>query len=102
MRECGVGMKEQKHYVVLLEQYRSIWNNRLLTEMEMDSEAILVNTIRRELLDENSHPRVRKNRYQKYYSAIKRVITSSVSNETKIDLIELHNQIMEDLGQEGK
>jgi hypothetical protein len=53
-------------------------------------------------MDENSHPRIRKNRFEKYYSAIKRVMKSSVTTESKFLLIELHNKIMEELSEEGK
>jgi hypothetical protein len=95
-------MEKQNHYDALLEAYRTIWNNRLLTNKEQESEAVLVEAIRRELLDENSHPRVRKNKFEKYFSAVNRVIISSVTNETKLQLIELHNQIIEELSEEGK
>lgn len=86
----------------LLEAYRLIWNNRLLVTTGNDSEAILIDAIKRELLDENSHPRIRKNRFEKYYSAVKRVMKATVSTESKFLLIELHNQIMEELSEEGK
>jgi hypothetical protein len=86
----------------LLEAYRLIWNNRLLVTSGNDSEAILIDAIKRELLDENSHPRIRKNRFEKYYSAVKRVMKSTVSTESKFLLIELHNQIMEELSEEEK
>jgi hypothetical protein len=62
-----------------------------------NSEEILKDAIKRELLDENSHPRVRKNRYEKYYSAIKRLVDSNISPETKVHLIEVHNQMMDEL-----
>jgi DNA polymerase I-like protein with 3'-5' exonuclease and polymerase domains len=57
--------------------------------------------MKRELLDENSHPRVRKNKFVKYYSAINRITQSTVSNEAKVALIHLHNDIMEILIKEG-
>ncbi|MGG3470117.1 hypothetical protein ABES02_21855 [Neobacillus pocheonensis] len=81
----------------LLKQYRSIWNNRLLGADEKSSEEILLEAIKRELLDENSHPRIRKSKYEKYYSAIRRVIDSSIAGEAKLLLIELHNEIMDEL-----
>ncbi|MDR6998218.1 hypothetical protein [Neobacillus niacini] len=81
----------------LLDQYRSVWNNRLLSVENRNSEEILKEAIKRELLDENSHPRVRKNKYEKYYSAIKRLMDSNISLETKVHLIEVHNQIMDEL-----
>lgn len=90
-------MKKLYDYDVLLEQYRSIWNNRLLSNKDEESEVVLFHAIRRELQDENSHPRVRKSRYEKYYSAVKRITESNISNETKVALIDLHNDVMEQL-----
>ncbi|WP_026576591.1 hypothetical protein [Bacillus sp. UNC438CL73TsuS30] len=81
----------------LLHEYRKVWNNRLLNVKNQNSEEILKDAIKRELLDENSHPRVRKNRYEKYYSAIKRLVDSKISTETKVHLIEVHNQMMDEL-----
>ncbi|MDQ6599316.1 hypothetical protein ABE288_16320 [Bacillus salipaludis] len=81
----------------LLHEYRKVWNNRLLNVENQNSEEILKDAIKRELLDENSHPRVRKNRYEKYYSAIKRLVDSNISTETKVHLIEVHNQMMDEL-----
>ncbi|ETI67889.1 hypothetical protein [Neobacillus vireti] len=89
--------KEQVNFDDLLAEYRSIWNNRILLKEEKGSEEILIEAIKRELLDENSHPRVRKSRYEKYFSAIKRVMNSSVAAETKLRLIKIHVEIMEEL-----
>jgi hypothetical protein len=85
----------------LLDEYRRIWNNRLLTASDGSSEDTLKEAMKRELLDENSHPRVRKNKFIKYYSAINRITQSTVSNEAKVALIHLHNDIMEILIKEG-
>ncbi len=81
----------------LLEEYRLIWNNRLLDSQGKGSEETLFEAIKRELLDENSHPRIRKNRFEKFYSAIKRVIDSTVSQDAKLLLIKIHNEVMEEL-----
>jgi hypothetical protein len=81
----------------LLAEYRTIWNNRALVTVGNKSEEILKEAIKRELLDENSHPRIRKNRYEKYYTAVKRVVNSTLSQEVKLQLIEVHNEIMEGL-----
>jgi hypothetical protein len=78
----------------LLAEYRTIWNNRALVTVGNKSEEILKEAIKRELLDENSHPRIRKNRYEKYYSAVKRVVNSTISQEAKLQLIVVHNEIM--------
>jgi hypothetical protein len=82
----------------LLNQYRAIWNNRLLSASEGTSEEVLKEAITRELLDENSHPRIRKNRYEKYYLSIKRLMDSSILPEAKLSLTQVHNELMEELG----
>jgi hypothetical protein len=81
----------------LLVEYRRIWNNRLLETEGIGSEETLVEAIKRELLDENSHPRIRKSKFEKYYSAIKRVMDSTISLEAKLWLIKIHNDAMEEL-----
>jgi hypothetical protein len=81
----------------LLNEYRRIWNNRLLETVGKSSQEILVEAIKRELLDENSHPRIRKSKFEKYYSAIKRVVDSTITLEAKLLLIKVHNEVMDDL-----
>jgi hypothetical protein len=94
----GNGVSTKKvSFADLLEEYRLIWNHRLLATSVKSSEEILVEAIKRELLDENSHPRIRKSKYEKYFSAIKRVSDSPVSAEAKLLLIKIHTQIMEEL-----
>jgi DNA polymerase I-like protein with 3'-5' exonuclease and polymerase domains len=90
-------LKKTMSFDDLLEEYRLIWNNRILDTEGNGSERTLFGAIKRELKDENSHPRTRKNMYEKYYSAIKRVIDSTVSEEAKLLLIKIHNQVMEEL-----
>jgi hypothetical protein len=89
--------KEKMSFDALLGEYRLVWNNRLLGSEGKGSEETLFEAIKRELLDENSHPRIRKNKFEKYYSAIKRVIDSTVSQEAKLLLIKIHNEVMEEL-----
>lgn len=81
----------------LLEEYRLIWNHRLLDTMGKSSKDTLLEAIKRELLDENSHPRIRKSKFEKYFFAIKRVSDSTVSLEAKVHLIKIHNKVMEEL-----
>jgi hypothetical protein len=84
----------------LLDEYRTIWNNRLLVNNGKNSEEILRETIKRELLDENTHPRVRKSTYEKYFSAVKRIMNAKISPEAKLYLIEIHIEMMEKLSEE--
>lgn len=81
----------------LLTDYRSIWNNRLLLNNGEESEHILKEAIQREINDENSHPRIRRNKYEKYYLASKRIIESNIPNDSKLALIELHKYYMDSL-----
>jgi hypothetical protein len=81
----------------LLEAYRQIWKNRLLISEGNSSEKILKETIKRELLDGNSHPRVRKSKEEKYLSATKRIIESDLTSEEKVSLIKVHLEIVSQL-----
>ncbi|WRP04933.1 hypothetical protein U9J35_13505 [Rossellomorea aquimaris] len=81
----------------LLEAYRQIWKNRLLISEGTSSEMILKETIKRELLDGNSHPRVRKSKEEKYLSATKRIIESDLTSEEKASLIEVHLEMVSQL-----
>ncbi|MGE7759856.1 hypothetical protein [Peribacillus sp. NPDC097895] len=74
-------MKETEMQEELLEAYLSIWNNRKVTDG--GGREVLSELIRRELLDENAHPRARKPVLEKFYLSIKRVMQSSLSNEMK-------------------
>lgn len=85
----------------LLYEYRMIWNNRMLAASDRSSEETLTEAVKRELLDENSHPRIRKNKFEKYYTAISRITQSTISNEAKVSLIHVHNGIMEKLIKES-
>jgi hypothetical protein len=81
----------------LLEAYRQIWKNRLLISEGNSSEKILKETIKRELLDGNSHPRVRKSKEEKHLSATKRIIESDLTSEEKVSLIKVHLEIVSQL-----
>lgn len=81
----------------LLEAYRQIWKNRLLISEGNSLEKILKETIKRELLDGNSHPRVRKSKEEKYLSATKRIIESDLTSEEKVSLIKVHLEIVSQL-----
>lgn len=81
-------------YGFLLKEYREIWNNRRLESAE-NPEETLMEAIARELKDENTHPRARRTVLEKYFLATKRIIESSISNESKVLLIKLHNDMTE-------
>lgn len=78
----------------LLNEYRKLWNNRVLAVRD-SSEETLVDAIKRELLDENSHPRIRKNKHEKFFLAVKRISQSKLTDMDKINLINLHIELLE-------
>lgn len=84
-------------FEALLDAYRQIWKNRLLISEGTSSEKILKETIKRELLDGNSHPRVRKSKEVKYLSATKRIIESDLTSEEKVSLIKVHLEMVSQL-----
>ncbi|RLQ95250.1 hypothetical protein [Falsibacillus albus] len=81
----------------LLEAYRKLWNNRLLELPEESSSFILTDAIKRDLLDESTHPRLRKSKEEKYYFAVKRILESTISSEFQLELIKLHTDILEEM-----
>lgn len=89
-------MKSDKNFTHLLNEYRKLWNNRKL-EGEENAETVLIEAIARELKDENSHPRVRKERYEKFFLAVKRITGSNLAEADKMVLIEIHIQQLENL-----
>jgi CRISPR/Cas system CMR-associated protein Cmr3 (group 5 of RAMP superfamily) len=80
----------------LLQDYRSIWNNRLLQNEGQESIQILREAIKRELNDENSHPRIRRSKHEKFYLATKRIMEATIPIQSKIDLLLLHQKMMEE------
>ncbi|MGD6845509.1 hypothetical protein ACQCVH_23790 [Bacillus infantis] len=83
-------------YGYLLDQYRQLWNNRRLEGAD-SPEDILKEAIRRELKDENAHPRARKREAEKFYLAVKRITESDIPQEDKLFLIEMHCQLYEQI-----
>jgi hypothetical protein len=86
--------KVELNFTHLLNEYRKLWNNRKLAGDE-DAEAVLKEAIERELKDENSHPRVRKPLYEKFFLAVKRVTGSNLDAADKNSLIKLHIEMLE-------
>ncbi|WP_108671476.1 hypothetical protein [Peribacillus acanthi] len=80
----------------LLKCYQQIWNNRIIAEGE-DPLAVLQELIKRELLDENSHPRIRKSKYEKFYMSTARLMESSLDENEKSALLQLYLFTMKNL-----
>lgn len=86
----------KRNFDHLLEEYRKLWNNRKLAGNE-EAELLLKEAIARELRDENSHPRVRKPLYEKFFLAVKRISASNLNDNDKNALIELYIEQLESL-----
>ncbi|STO12522.1 Uncharacterised protein [[Flavobacterium] thermophilum] len=87
-------------FSALLDAYRRLWPNRSITAETLDeqnSQALLYETIRQELRDEWTHPRVRQSPEVKFYYAVKRVAASDLPNDVKIALIQAYLTVMEQL-----
>ncbi|CAH0347326.1 hypothetical protein [Bacillus sp. CECT 9360] len=78
----------------LLDSYLRIWNNRTVTDSSSAPVDLLYELIKRELLDENSHPRTRKPKFEKFYSSVKRVISSELTEAEKVELLSVYVNIM--------
>ncbi|MDQ0273714.1 hypothetical protein [Cytobacillus purgationiresistens] len=87
-------MQNKTDYESLLNEYRTLWNNREL-KAEESPENILKEAVARELKDENSHPRIRKPIADKFYLAVKRIIQSDLDIAKKGKLVEVHIEIYE-------
>ncbi|MGM0845370.1 MAG: hypothetical protein ACQEUT_10360 [Bacillota bacterium] len=80
----------EPNYEELLSLYKRIWNSRDLKSEEKVSAVILKEAVARELKDETSHPRVRKNKETKFYFAIKRITESELNVAEKYKLIDYY------------
>lgn len=79
----------------LLDIFLSLWNKREVKVGSNSPTATVKEMMKSELLDEFSHPRVRKTKEEKYFLAVKRVIDSDLKTEDQIRLIRLYTDVME-------
>ncbi|MDA7027788.1 hypothetical protein PJ311_14500 [Bacillus sp. CLL-7-23] len=73
----------------LIQVYLSLWKNRTINER---SERSLIQLIDDELNDLRTHPRLRKTRFEKYFQSIRRITNSTLEQDIKLKLIELHTE----------
>lgn len=83
-------------YDYLLEQYRLLLHNRELP-VEENSEKTLIKAMKSELKDEHTHPRLRRSLYEKFYSAVQRILQSSLALEEKLIFIEMYKTLVQQL-----
>lgn len=81
----------------LLNSYLGLWNNRTIPDGGTAPDEILHELMKREILDENAHPRVRKGKFEKFYLSVKRVVSSDLSGSDKAGLISVYVKVMEEL-----
>ncbi|MBM7703302.1 hypothetical protein [Metabacillus iocasae] len=82
----------------LLHCYKQLWSSRSFASEQSDnSKEVLLQAIKKDLLDEMTHPRVRKTAHVKYHWAIKRILTSSLETNEKLALIEQYTNVYEEL-----
>ncbi|MCM3453244.1 hypothetical protein M3685_04760 [Heyndrickxia oleronia] len=81
----------------LLELYLSIWNNRKSTNCHQKSEELLKAAVLSELLDEQTHPRLRVSKETKFFFAVQRISNSSLDLSEKMGLINYFIKQMEGL-----
>ncbi|MGE6260336.1 hypothetical protein ACQKCU_21055 [Heyndrickxia sporothermodurans] len=81
----------------LFEAYLSIWNNRKPQKGSNSTEDSLRKLVVVELLDEQTHPRIRKSVEVKFYYAVKRIIESSLNDSEKTALIQYYINVMSEI-----
>ncbi|WP_096155432.1 hypothetical protein [Bacillus sp. FJAT-45066] len=85
----------------LLIIYKNLWNSRNLENVkDIDIEVVLKELMKRELKDELTHPRVRKNPYEKFYFAVTRITNAEITDEEKVALISRFKGVMEGILEE--
>ncbi|CAG9621791.1 hypothetical protein [Sutcliffiella rhizosphaerae] len=87
----------QDHLTTL---YKQLWNNRSLNEDSVGTD-VLQMAIQKELKDEMTHPRIRKQPHEKYILAIKRILLSSLSEKDQILLINEYTMVLDLLKKES-
>ena len=83
-------------YDKLLCAFQQLWNNRPIVN-QGNAYSTIRQIILTDLKDELAHPRTRSTPQTKFYLAIKRIIHSSLSNEEKLQIIELYEKELTDL-----
>ncbi|WP_409298265.1 hypothetical protein V1498_08635 [Peribacillus sp. SCS-26] len=85
-------------YEELLNSYLSIWKNRAAGQAPVtNQEEMLLELIKRELLDENSHPRIRKKKEEKFVSSLVRLSESQLSLAEKGSLLGVYTKVYKEL-----
>jgi len=73
--------------------YKKLWNERTIDPPSVES------LIQIELLDEQTHPRLRKSKYEKFFYAIKRILQSNLDDDEKLVLIQIYSKQLDKLNE---
>ncbi|WP_235867318.1 hypothetical protein [Priestia abyssalis] len=85
---------QETEYVHLLNAYRRLWTNRSLQlNNDKNEQDLLYETIKKDLLDEMTHPRVRQPANVKLQWAVKRIEDADLEQELKDGLLSLYHSI---------
>jgi hypothetical protein len=80
----------------LVQSYLKLWNNRK-SPTEVNQVNWLKQQVKQELLDENSHPRIRKTVPEKFLLCTNRIQESSLTENEKKTLVSLYREVMDQL-----
>ncbi|MDQ0244072.1 hypothetical protein J2S09_001617 [Bacillus fengqiuensis] len=94
--------QQETDYVHLLNAYRKLWVNRSLQlksdeDENKDEQNILYEAIKKDLLDEMTHPRVRHPADVKLQWAVKRIEEADLDQTSKDGLLSLYYSIYNSL-----
>lgn len=77
--------------------YTALWNNRRLSGSTLKE---VEEAIDLELLDQRTHPRLRKPLQEKFVLAVQRIVNSRLEPIEKCELVELHTKRLQFLREE--
>ncbi|MFC4712199.1 hypothetical protein [Planococcus dechangensis] len=77
---------------MIIDAYKRLWPNRQAVQ-RITTDAELENSVRIELNDELTHPRLRKSVEEKLQLAYRRIEESELSEDEKTALIELYKKL---------
>ncbi|AOC91369.1 hypothetical protein QRX25_09465 [Bacillus sp. L381] len=77
--------------------YQELWNNRTLPASTLEEAEKAIDL---ELLDQRTHPRLRKTPEEKFALAVQRIVDSRLQPIEKYELVELHTKRLQFLREE--
>ncbi|AOO61891.1 MULTISPECIES: hypothetical protein [Bacillus] len=81
----------------IVKAYQALWNNRTLPASTLEEAEKAIDL---ELLDQRTHPRLRKSPEEKFALAVQRIVDSRLRPIEKYELVELHTKRLQFLKEE--